>query len=117
MSPTERPSPWRTAFAHRTYASGLLWSAGVALSWLTGVPDSGGWLVIRLDAVGLLYMAASAVGGANFFGAAFRAARTLRLDMNFLMSAWFGTSSLDGCAGAAPCFLERDLLIAVLPAG
>jgi Cd2+/Zn2+-exporting ATPase len=87
VNPTERPSPWRTAFAHRTYASGILWSAGVALSWLTGVPDSGGWLVIRLDAVGLLYLTASVAGGANFFGAAFRAARTLRLDMNFLMSA------------------------------
>ncbi len=87
MTPADRQSPWRTAFAHRTYAAGALWVAGLALSWLTGAPDRAGWLAIRLDPAGLLYTAAAAVGGANFFGAGVRAARTLRLDMNFLMSA------------------------------
>jgi Cd2+/Zn2+-exporting ATPase len=57
------------------------------VSWTTQTPDQAGWLAIRLDPAGLLYTAASIVGGANFFGAGLRAARTLRLDMNFLMSA------------------------------
>ena len=74
-------------FAQRTYLAGGLWAAGLLLSWTTGVPDQAGWLAIRLDPAGLLYTAASVVGGANFFGAGLRAARTLRLDMNFLMSA------------------------------
>ncbi len=82
-----RPSPWNTPFAHRTYAAGVLWAAGLAASWTTGTPDQPGWLAIRLDAAGLAYTAASVVGGANFSGAGVRAARTLRLDMNFLMSA------------------------------
>ena len=55
-------------------------------SWATGTADEAGWLRLRLDGPGLLYAAASAAGGANFFGAAVRAARSLRLDMNFLMS-------------------------------
>jgi Cd2+/Zn2+-exporting ATPase len=54
---------------------------------VTRTPDQAGWLAVRLDAAGLLYTAASIVGGTNFFGAGLRAARTLRLDMNFLMSA------------------------------
>jgi Cd2+/Zn2+-exporting ATPase len=85
--PGIRPSLWRSPFARRTYLAGGLWAAGVLVSWLTGTPDQAGWLAIRLDAAGLLYTAASTVGGANFFGAGLRAARTLRLDMNFLMSA------------------------------
>ena len=85
--PMGKPSPWRTPFARRTYVAGVLWAGGVVVSWLTGAPDAPGWLAIRLDAAGLLYAAASAVGGANFVGAGLRAARSLRLDMNFLMSA------------------------------
>ena len=54
---------------------------------LTGAPDRAGWLAIRLDPAGLLYTIASAVGGWNFAWAGWRAARTLKLDMNFLMSA------------------------------
>ncbi|MGH7676202.1 MAG: heavy metal translocating P-type ATPase [Gemmatimonadales bacterium] len=82
-----RPSAWRTPFARRTYAAGALWAAGLAVSRLADAPDSAGWLAIRLDLAGVLYTAASGVGGWNFFGAGLRAARTLRLDMNFLMSA------------------------------
>jgi Cd2+/Zn2+-exporting ATPase len=81
------PSPWRTPFARRTYAAGALWAAGLLAAWLTRAPDHAGWLAIRLDLAGLLYMAASAVGGWNFAAAGVRAARTLKLDMNFLMSA------------------------------
>ncbi|MGH7658479.1 MAG: heavy metal translocating P-type ATPase, partial [Gemmatimonadales bacterium] len=41
----------------------------------------------RLDAGGIFYTASALIGGANFFGAGLGAARSLRLDMNFLMSA------------------------------
>ncbi|MEW5917247.1 MAG: cation-transporting P-type ATPase, partial [Gemmatimonadota bacterium] len=81
-----RPSPWRTPFASRTYAAGVFWTVGVTLSLLTDAPDRPGLFQFRLDAVGLLYTAASIVGGLNFFAAGVRALRTLRLDMNFLMS-------------------------------
>ena len=82
-----RLSPWRTPFAHRTYAAGVLWAAGVIVAWIMHAPDRAGWLALRLDAAGMLYTAAALVGGWNFAGAGVRAARTLRLDMNFLMSA------------------------------
>ena len=80
-------TPWRTPFAHRTYAAGVLWASGVVAAWLTKAPDQAGWLAIRLDLAGVLYTAASLVGGWNFAGAGVRAVRTLKLDMNFLMSA------------------------------
>ena len=82
-----RASPWRTPFAHRTYAAGVLWASGLVAAWLTKAPDLAGWLAIRLDLAGILYTAASLVGGWNFAGAGVRAVRTLKLDMNFLMSA------------------------------
>lgn len=81
-----RPSPWRTRFAFRTYVSGVLWLAGIVAGELTSVSEEPGWLAIRLDLAGLLYTTASMAGGANFFGAGARALRSLRLDMNFLMS-------------------------------
>ena len=82
-----RPSPWRTPFAYRTYVAGAMWAAGVVVAWIMHAPDRSGWLALRLDPAGILYTAAALVGGWNFAGAGFRAARTLRLDMNFLMSA------------------------------
>lgn len=80
-------SPWHTLFALRTYAAGALWAAGFLAAWVTQAPDQAGWLAIRLDFAGLLYTAASLIGGWNFAGAGLQAARTLKLDMNFLMSA------------------------------
>jgi Cd2+/Zn2+-exporting ATPase len=82
-----RPSPWATPFARRTYVAGGFWAIGLVTSWLLGAPDTPGLLRLRLDTVGLLYLASSVAGGLNFFGAGWRAARTMRLDMNFLMSA------------------------------
>jgi Cd2+/Zn2+-exporting ATPase len=82
-----RPSPWRTPFAHRTYGAGILWAAGLVAAWLSGAPDRAGWLAVRLDAAGLLYLAAALAGWWNFAGAGLRALRSLKLDMNFLMSA------------------------------
>ncbi len=86
IGPPARPSPWSTPFARRTYAAGALWALGVALGWLTHAPETAGRFQVRLDMVGLVYLASSAMGGLNFFGAGLRAARTLRLDMNSLMS-------------------------------
>lgn len=82
-----RPSPWRSRFAHRTYASGLAWST--AMLWAAWVPTTGapGWLAVRTDPAALLFTLAAALGGANFFGAGLRALRTLKLDIAFLMSA------------------------------
>jgi len=90
------PSPWRTPFARRTYLAGALWTAGVLASWLTQSPDVAGLLHVRLDAVGLLYLASSVIGGLNFFAAGMRAARALRLDMNFLMSGAIAAAILIG---------------------
>ena len=84
---SRRPSPWQTPFAFRTYLAGAFWAVGAVISRVTETPDQAGWLAIRLDAAGIFYLAASLVGGSNFFAAGFRAARTLKLDMNFLMSA------------------------------
>lgn len=96
MVAADRPSPWRTRFARRTYLAGALWATGLLLSWISRTPDEAGWLAIRLDAAGLFYAAASIAGGSNFFGAGIRALRTLRLDMNFLMSAAIGAAILIG---------------------
>ena len=74
-------------FAKRTYLSGAFWAAGILVGRLGGAPEHAGWLAVRLDSAGLLYAAAALAGGANFLGAGIRAARSLRLDMNFLMSA------------------------------
>ncbi|MDX2059828.1 MAG: cation-translocating P-type ATPase [Gemmatimonadales bacterium] len=81
------PSSWGTTFAYRTYVAAVFWAIGLAASWLLQVPDEPGWLRFRLDLPGILYLAASIVGGANFLPAGLKALKTLRLDMNFLMSA------------------------------
>ena len=81
-----RPSPWRSRFAMRTWLAGALWLAGIIAGAVTGARTEPGWLAIRVDPAGLLYLAAAVVGGVNFFGAGVRAAARLRLDMNTLMS-------------------------------
>ncbi len=83
---SERPSPWRTAFALRTYWAGIFWVVGLALTGLNASQPELDALRPRLDAVGLAYLTASLIGGFNFFGAGVRAARRRRLDMNFLMT-------------------------------
>ncbi len=79
-------SPWKTPAARRTYAAGTLWAAGVLIISVSGHPDAGGWLRLRLDAAGFILLAASLIGGWNFFPKAFRGLRKYRLDMNFLMT-------------------------------
>lgn len=86
-SSSGRPSPWRTPEAFRTYASGALWVSGLLMSWQSGSPaEQADWLRIRLDGAGLVFLAAAMVGGWNFFPKGVRSARTLKLDMNFLMT-------------------------------
>lgn len=109
-----RPSPWATPFARRTYMSAGLWTAGVAVALLTRAPDAPGWLAIRLDIAGLLLTGAAIIGGVNFFGAGVRAVRTLRLDMNFLMSVAIVAAVLIGepfeAASLAFLFSTAELL-------
>jgi Cd2+/Zn2+-exporting ATPase len=86
MSHGKRRSPWTTADAHRTYVAGGLWVLGILVVLLTRAPDQAGWLRLRLDAAGLVFLAAALIGGWNFFPKGVRSARTLKLDMNFLMT-------------------------------
>ncbi len=94
--------------------SGILWAAGVAVALLTRAPDAPGWLAIRLDVAGLLLTGAALIGGVNFFGAGVRAVRTLRLDMNFLMSVAIVAAVLIGepfeAASLAFLFSTAELL-------
>ena len=85
MSAASR-SPWRTQEAWRTYVSGTLWVLGIALVATSGTADVAGWLRLRLDPVGVVFLAAAIIGGWNFFPQGIRAIRTIRLDMNFLMT-------------------------------
>lgn len=93
---TQRPSPWRTPFAWRTYGSGAAWTLGLLISWFTGVPDTVGWLVWRTDLSGMLYLVACVTGGANFVSAGLRSGVRLTLDMNFLMTAALVSALLIG---------------------
>ena len=86
MKGRTRRSPWTTAEAYRTYVAGALWLAGILIVLLTRAPDQAGWLRLRLDAAGLVFLAAALIGGWNFFPKGVRSARTLKLDMNFLMT-------------------------------
>lgn len=86
MSHGKRRSPWTTADAHRTYVAGGLWVLGILVVLLTRAPDQAGWLRLRLDAAGLVFLAAALIGGWNFFPKGVHSARTLKLDMNFLMT-------------------------------
>ena len=111
---SERPSPWRTAFAIRTYWAGIFWAVGLVLTALnTGQPEIDA-LRPRLDVVGLAYLTASLIGGFNFFGAGVRAARRLRLDMNFLMTVAIVAALLIGeafeAATIAFLFSSAELL-------
>ncbi|WP_419934372.1 heavy metal translocating P-type ATPase [Candidatus Palauibacter sp.] len=97
MNGNTRPSPWTTSEAIRTYASGALWTAGLVLVFVVGHgPDQAGWWRIRTDAAGWVFLAGALVGGWNFFPKGVRAARTLRLDMNFLMTAAIAGAVLIG---------------------
>jgi Cd2+/Zn2+-exporting ATPase len=86
----------------------------VLASLVSQAPDQPGWLAVRLDWPGLLYTGAALIGGMNFFGAGLRALRTLRLDMNFLMSVAIVAAVLIGepfeAASLAFLFATAELL-------
>lgn len=81
-----RSAPWRTSEAVRTYVSGALWTVGILLALASDFTDAAGWFRIRMDPAGLVFLAAALTGGWNFFPKGVRSARTLKLDMNFLMT-------------------------------
>jgi Cd2+/Zn2+-exporting ATPase len=89
-------SPWRTPEAWRTYVSGGLWLIGIVVVLRSGAPDVAGWLRLRLDAAGLLFLVAALIGGWNFFPKGLRAGWTLKLDMNFLMTVAISGALLIG---------------------
>ena len=108
MTENARPSPWRTPEAARTCVSGGLWALGLVLVFVVGHgPDQAGWWRIRTDAAGWVFLASALTGGWNFFPKGVRAARSLRLDMNFLMTAAITGAVLIGepLEGAAIAFL------------
>ncbi len=82
----DHPAAWRAAAALRTYASIALFVAGLIVRWLTPDPILLEAPLAPLHAGDLLFVAAALVGGWNFFPKAIRSARTLSLDMNFLMT-------------------------------
>ena len=83
MEPTEGESVWRGPEASRTYVSAGLFGAALLLRALGIGADA---LPGGAGVSALLFVAAAAVGGWNFFPKGLRAARTLSLDMNFLMT-------------------------------
>ena len=82
----EERSVWRGPAAARTYASGALFAAALLLEAL-GIAVGRPLLPIAGATLpALLFVTAAAVGGWNFFPKGIRAARSLSLDMNFLMT-------------------------------
>ena len=89
----EPPDTWSSPEAVRTYVSGGLLLGGIVFHLAGADP------LLRLPAGplgpgGVLFLLAALVGGWNFFPKGIRAARTLSLDMNFLM-----TVAIVGAAG------------------
>jgi Cd2+/Zn2+-exporting ATPase len=82
---------WAGREARRIYLSGLGLAVGLMLRLLHLSPVIWAALTWKVDASGLLFVLAALVGGLNFFSRGLRAARIIRLDMNFLMTvAIFG---------------------------
>jgi len=88
------PGTWTTSQAWIAYASVLLFVVAMATRVLLGpVPVPG--VPGSLGVSELLLLGSALVGGWNFFPKGFAAARSLRLDMNFLMTvAIFGAIAI-----------------------
>lgn len=92
---TPEASVWGSRDALRTYVAGTALAAGLALRILSLSPTLWTGLAWRLDVAAALFILASAAGGLNFFPKGLRAARIVRLDMNFLMTvAIFGALAI-----------------------
>lgn len=90
-TPHRSERTWRRREAWRTYVSGIALAAGVTLRLLGLNPLLWSGLSWTLEVSSLLFVLAALVGGFNFFPKGLRAARSARLDMNFLMTiAIFG---------------------------
>lgn len=82
---------WRGAEATRTYVSGGTIALGLLLRLAGLSPDLFSIAWWTLDVGALAFAAGALIGGLNFFSKGLRAARIVRLDMNFLMTvAIFG---------------------------
>ncbi|UCC85511.1 MAG: cadmium-translocating P-type ATPase [Gemmatimonadota bacterium] len=96
------PSVWRGRAALRTYLSGLGIAVGLALRLLGLSPTLWSGLTWTIDLAAVLFIVAAIVGGLNFFPKGLRAARIVRLDMNFLMTiAIFGALAIGEYVEAA----------------
>jgi Cd2+/Zn2+-exporting ATPase len=82
----EATAAWTGPDALRTYASATLFAAALLLRALGAEPLVAELPLAPLRLPGVLFLASAAVGGWNFFPAGLRSARTLSLDMNFLMT-------------------------------
>ncbi|UCF21580.1 MAG: cadmium-translocating P-type ATPase [Gemmatimonadota bacterium] len=86
-----RRGVWAGRDAWRTYVAGLGIAVGLLLRLFGPNPTLFVGIAAPLDAAALLFVAAALTGGLNFFPKGLRAARIVRLDMNFLMTvAIFG---------------------------
>ncbi len=99
---SDRSSVWRSRAALCTYTSGIGIAAGliIRLLDLSVVVWSG--LHWTVDTTAVLFTLAALTGGLNFFSKGLRAARIVRLDMNFLMTvAIFGAIGIGEFVEAA----------------
>jgi Cd2+/Zn2+-exporting ATPase len=97
-----QPSVWLRRDALRTYLSGLGIALGLALRLLGLSPTLWSSLTWTIDLAALAFLVAALVGASNFFLKGVRAARVVRLDMNFLMTiAIFGALAIGEYVEAA----------------
>ena len=93
--PEDEESAWATAEAGRTYVSAALFAAALGLAAAGVDPLLATLPVAELRLPDLLFLLSAGVGGWNFFPSGVRSARTLSLDMNFLMTvAILGAAAL-----------------------
>ncbi|NIN72673.1 MAG: cadmium-translocating P-type ATPase [Gemmatimonadetes bacterium] len=97
-----QPTVWRGGAALRTYMSGSGIAVGLALRLLGLSPTLWSGFIWEIDLAAVLFVVAAIVGGLNFFPKGLRAARIVRLDMNFLMTiAIFGALAIGEYVEAA----------------
>ncbi len=85
-APRSVAGTWTSREAVLAYVSAGLFGVGLLLGWLAPGPVLASFPRHDLHAGDLAFLAAALVGGWNFFPKGLRAARTLSLDMNFLMT-------------------------------
>ncbi len=83
---TDAAKTWRGSEARRTYASIALFALGLLFRLAGGEPVLLHLPLRDLHPADLIFLASALVGGWNFFPKGIRSARTLTLDMNFLMT-------------------------------